>query len=151
MSYVEMKEERFLRDFVSPFLCQELISLGIPNAGKVYWRMNSHGQWHLWSYQWDPDHIYEESDKLIFEINPQHKPLLAVVAFTTGDLLAALPPILITSTGPADWEVSTDIQYGHHCERQPRLPDALAYLLKSLLLRGRYQLNYVISQILQSC
>lgn len=143
----QLQEDRLLRDFVSPYFCEELISLGLPNAGKTYWLLKD--AWHLWSYHFDPDHVYEKSNELIYFINPAQKPTKAFVAFTMGDILSALPPILITSTGPSDWEVSCDHQYGMHTCKAQRLPDALAKLLKVLIQSRKYPIQYITDKILQ--
>lgn len=146
----QLAETRETRDLVSPHLCDDLLSAGIPNISKRHWLMDKHGNWKLWSYEYDPEGVYEESDKLIHAINPESKPLRAIQAFSTGDLLAALPPILITSAGPNDWEAGVDVVYGLLSQKDSRLPDALAKLLLDLLKRNVYKVDFVTEKILMS-
>ena len=143
----QLAETRETRDLVSPHLCDDLLSAGIPNIHKLHWLMDKNGSWKLWNYAYDPDGIYEESDKLIHAINPETKPLRAIQAFSTGDMLVALPPILITSDGQ-DYEVGVDLVYGLLSQKDSRLPDALAKLLLDLLKRQVYKVNYVNEKIL---
>ncbi len=145
----KMQEQRLLRDIVSPMHCERLLELGVKNGHVVYWRFNPTGTWQLWSYQFDPMHYYEETDQLIFDLSPHHKPLRAVAAFSTGDMLSALPGLIITSTGPANYEVGVDSIYGPHSECDQRLPDALARLLIRLLEAKVYEVDYVNAQIIQ--
>lgn len=147
MAIVGINEHRMLRDIVSPLYCGQILEMGVPNVGNTYW-MQKNETWTLWTYEFDPDHYYEETDKLIYELNPANKPSVVMAAFTTGDLLAALPSVLVTSTSPNDYEVSCDFLYGNHCAQHQRLPDALALLLMKLLQTDRYSVNYVTSKIL---
>jgi hypothetical protein len=146
----KLAETRENRDLVSPHLCDDLLSAGIPNIHKLHWLMDKNGNWKLWSYQFDPEGVYEDSDKLIHAINPESKPLRAIQAFSTGDLLAALPPILITSTSTEDYEVGVDLMYGLLSQKDSRLPDALAKLLLDLLNRNVYKVDYVTEKIMMS-
>ena len=143
----KLYERREFRDLVSPYLCEALLEAGIPNLHKVHWMLTPDDEWKLWSYAFDPDGVYEESDQLIYALNPAAKPLRAVQAFSTGDMLAALPPILITSSSQTDYEVSVDVVFGQCCKKGKRLPDALAELLLELLKQGVYKVDYVTEKI----
>jgi hypothetical protein len=109
--------------------------------------MTTTGQWRIWTYAFDTSDIYRPSDDLIHRMYPATAPVKRIVAFTTGDLLHAMPPMLITTLGPHDYEVTPEVTHGSHAVRNSRLPDALACCLIGMISAGIYQADTVNQKI----
>lgn len=129
-------EERALREAVSPFLCEELLILDIdPGTSQKRYLIGDKTIF-LRDYKWDPCGFYAETDIGFFEAcgEPIRKTL---PAFTIGDMMAILPPFLITKNGENDYEASLDNWYNEiDMERDRRAPDVLARLVIAMLKRN---------------
>lgn len=133
-----IKEQRVLRDLVSPYLCTELLQLGMQNTATVYW-METEAGWKHWTYEYDPDNLYKDSDAIIYATCPATAPKTVIAAYSVGDLMAVLPPLCVTST-KSDYDVACELFA--YSAQDSRFPDALARLLINLLSNG-YDINIV--------
>jgi hypothetical protein len=130
------QEERALREAVSPFLCEELLILDLDGTKTKKYYLVGENAIYLRDYQWDHCDIYRETDRGYFEACGE--PIRRTVpAFTIGDMMALLPPFLLTKNSDHDFEASLDRWYNEiDVERDRRAPDVLARLVISMLKKG---------------
>jgi hypothetical protein len=129
-------EERALRHAVSPFLCEELLILGIDATLCQYQYLIGDHQIFLRNYQWDHAGIYRETDEGFFEACG-HKIRKTLGAFTGSDMEALLPPYMMVKDGMQDYKVSLDSWYDNiDIAQDRRAPDALARMVIDLLKKN---------------
>lgn len=126
-------EERALRHAVSPFLCEELLILGLDATLCQYHYLIGDHQIFLRNYQWDHAGFYRETDQGFFEACG-HKIKKTLPAFTGSDMEALLPPFMMLKDGMQDYKVSLDNWYDNiDIAQDRRAPDALARMVIDLL------------------
>jgi hypothetical protein len=130
------QEERTLLPAVSPFLCEELIILGLDaNLCKDQYLI-ADKKIYLRSYQWDHTGFYKETDQGFFEAVGQ--PIRRrLPAFTISDMMALLPPFMMNKDNDNDWSLSLDNWYDVvPIEKDRRAPDVVARMVIQLLKRN---------------
>ncbi len=126
-------EERPLRNAVSPFLCNELIIMGIdPALASSFYMVGDH-QIFLRNYDWDHAGFYKETDQGYFEACGQ--PVRSTIpAFTASDMAMLLPPFLLTKNHEHDYECALDNWYQEiDVQHDRRMPDVMARMVIALL------------------
>lgn len=141
-------EERALREAVSPFLCEELLIMDLDGTKTKKHYLIGDKTVYLRDYHWDHAGFYRDTDQGYFEAcgYPIRK---AIPAFTIGDMMALLPPFMITKNGEYDYEASLDNLYSEiDVQRDRRAPDVLARLVIDMLKKGfltAHMCNHMLS------
>lgn len=135
-------ETRLTRNFVSPFLCEELRLLGVEAPGDFEW-CGVRGNYALRSYKWDEADVHRQADILLADIFPNRRIDSLMPAYTAMDMLQVLPPTLTTTAPDGSIEVSIDCAYNHLTVKEKRFADALAASLIQLLNRREIAADWV--------
>lgn len=131
-------ENSLIQNFVMPVLCHELVACGLDAKTIYQWKVRRHVTT-LVTNAFDQDNYYVAGNEHIDSIDP---PSHIIPAYSTKDIEKCLPDYLL-ATGPEGYRLVLDKFYEIPEAISPRMPDAFAMLLITMIKKSMVDLSKI--------
>lgn len=144
MSPIILLDNALTSQFVSPHKCLHLYEMGLTANIQYGWKIKSSNDFFPFTYAYDTDGYYKESDPLINEL----KDYRTAPAYRISDLEQLLGNYQIAKTDPYTYTLCFNLGGVHDEEvNASRLPDLFAMAIQKAIYKNYFkviQLNNII-------